>query len=74
VVVLRPQAISTKGPAAMPAGFHHVALLSDATATNAPPMPSARLPAVSITCACAACAANMHTNATLVKPHQLAGL
>ena len=36
-----------KGPAARPAGFHQVALLSLATATNAPPMPSARLPTAS---------------------------
>ena len=34
-----------KGPSARPAGFHQVALLSLATATNAPPMPCARLPA-----------------------------
>ena len=45
---VRASATSTNGPAAMPAGFHHVALLSDATATNAPPIPAARPPTVSV--------------------------
>src|SRR3954470_7817521 len=43
--------MSRKGPAAIPAGFHHVALLSVATPTNAPPMPGARPPATSMACA-----------------------
>src|SRR5262245_50326613 len=46
--LFRAIATSTKGPAAGPAGFHQVALLSFATATNAPPMPSARVPTVSM--------------------------
>lgn len=49
--VADPSATSTNGPAARPAGFHQVALLSEATATKAPPIPSARLPTSSTTCA-----------------------
>jgi hypothetical protein len=40
-------AMSRKGPVARPAGFHHVAVLSFATATNAPPIPRARCPTAS---------------------------
>ena len=40
--------LTDNAPAANPAGFHQVALLSEATATNAPPIPRARLPIVSI--------------------------
>lgn len=35
---------SMNGPAANPPGFHQIALESDATATKAPPIPSARGP------------------------------
>src|SRR5438128_7108495 len=43
--------MSENGPVARPAGFHQVAVLSAATATNAPPIPSARLPTLSTICA-----------------------
>src|SRR5262249_62242309 len=46
-----PIEMSAKGPVAKPAGFHHVAVLSAATATNAPPIPRARLPTLSTICA-----------------------
>jgi hypothetical protein len=46
-----PTEMSEYGPVARPPGFHHVAVLSAATATNAPPMPSARLPTLSTICA-----------------------
>jgi hypothetical protein len=39
--------MSKKGPAPKPAGFHQEAVLSEATATNAPPIPSARAPTAS---------------------------
>src|SRR4030095_5634920 len=52
-VRMRPYSISASknGPVASPAGFHHVAVASAATATNAPPRPSARPPTVSYICA-----------------------
>jgi len=50
-LTLRDKAMSRKGPAARAPGFHHVALLSFATATNAPPIPRARLPVDSMICA-----------------------
>lgn len=43
----RPNAMSANGPVGRAAGFHQTALLSDATATNAPAIPAARLPTVS---------------------------
>jgi hypothetical protein len=66
--------MSTNGPAAIPAGFHQVALLSDATATNAPPMPSARLPALSTICAWADETPIVQTSAKLVRADQTARL
>jgi hypothetical protein len=44
---------SRNGPDAKPPGFHQVALLSLATATKAPPIPSARSPTASNGCAAA---------------------
>src|SRR5436190_4199728 len=40
-------------PLARPAGFHQVAVASSATATNAPPIPCARVPTSSYICAAA---------------------
>ena len=61
-----PTAISRKGPAASPAGFHQVALLSEATATKAPPIPNARLPTVSTIWLCAGMATDRHNSAILI--------
>src|SRR5439155_23993637 len=48
-------------PAASPAGFHHAAVASSATAVNAPPIPCARMPTASLVCAPAPIA---HTTTT----------
>src|SRR4029453_1481831 len=52
-VRMRPYSISASknGPVASPAGFHHVAVASSATATKAPPSPCARTPTASYICA-----------------------
>src|SRR5688572_33380817 len=54
-------------PVARPAGFHHVAVASSATATNAPPIPCARVPTSSYICA-AAGDAHTTTATTAVRP------
>jgi hypothetical protein len=61
-----PTEISRKGPAASPAGFHQVALLSEATATKAPPIPNARPPTLSTIWLCAGMATDRHNRAILV--------
>ena len=53
-------------PPASPAGFHHVAVASSATAVNAPPMPSARTPTRSLLCATATPGAQSSTEDTKV--------
>src|SRR5262245_14889877 len=52
-------------PVASPAGFHHVAVASSATATKAPPMPCARVPTNSHICAAAGDAHTTTTSAAI---------